>query len=112
MPSQTNVPMETIELQWGAAFSTQSVPRCFKLGKLEAAISKSVERRLRGWCEMPASLAVEAMSQLWDIHQVVRTLAEDILKIHYQEPTCEDIKDFMCATVTVIFSVCKLVMLL
>jgi hypothetical protein len=34
-------------------------------------------------------------------------LAEDIVKILYQETTSEDIEDFMCAAVTVIFRVCK-----
>jgi hypothetical protein len=33
---------------------------------------------------------VGAMSQLWDIHQPVRTLAEDIVRICYQETTSED----------------------
>jgi hypothetical protein len=53
---------------------------------------------------MAASLGT--MSQLLDIRQLVRTLA-DIVKICYQETTSEDIKDFMCAAVTVIFGVCK-----
>jgi undecaprenyl pyrophosphate synthase len=35
------------------------------------------------------------MSQLWDIHQLVRTLAEDIARIHCQEITSEDIEDFI-----------------
>jgi hypothetical protein len=39
------------------------------------------------------------MSQLWDIHQPVRTLAEDVVKIRYQETPNEDIEEFMCATV-------------
>jgi hypothetical protein len=47
------------------------------------------------------------MSQRWDICQPVRTLAKDIVRIHYQEMTSEDIEDFMCVTVTVIFRVCK-----
>jgi hypothetical protein len=50
---------------------------------------------------------VGAMSQLWDIRQPVRTLAEDSVKIRYQETTSEDTEDFMCAAVTVIFRVCK-----
>jgi hypothetical protein len=45
---------------------------------------------------------------LWDIHQPVRTLAEDIVKIRYQETTSEDTEDFICAAVTVIFRVCEL----
>jgi hypothetical protein len=43
--------------------------------------------------------------QLWDIRQPVETLAEDTVRIRYQEMTTEDIEDFMCAAVTVIFSV-------
>jgi Cys-tRNA synthase (O-phospho-L-seryl-tRNA:Cys-tRNA synthase) len=61
-------------------------------------------------CEMAVSLgvkSVEAMSELWDIHQTVKTWAEDIVKIRYQETTSEDIEGFMCAAVTVIFRVCK-----
>jgi hypothetical protein len=47
------------------------------------------------------------MSQLGVIRQLLRTLAEDIVKICYQEMTSEDIEDFMCAAVTVIFRMCK-----
>jgi hypothetical protein len=47
------------------------------------------------------------MSQLLDNRQPIRTLAEDIVRICYQETTIEDIEDFMCAAVTVIFRVCK-----
>jgi hypothetical protein len=36
---------------------------------------------------MAASLGV---SQLWDIRQPVKTLAEDIVRIRYQETTSED----------------------
>jgi hypothetical protein len=50
------------------------------------------------------------MSQLWNIHQPIRTLAEDIVKIRYPETTLEDTEDFMC--VVVIFKVCKRVRLL
>jgi hypothetical protein len=39
-------------------------------------------------------------------------LAEDIVKIRYQETTSEDTEDFMCAAVIVIFTVCKPVRLL
>jgi hypothetical protein len=60
----------------------------------------------------PAWELVEAMSQLWDIRQPVRTLAEDSVKIRYREMTSENIENFMCAAVTVIFRVCKLVRLL
>jgi hypothetical protein len=51
-------------------------------------------------------------SQLWDSRQPARTLAEYIYRIRYQETTSEDIEDFMCAAVAVIFRVCKLVRLL
>jgi hypothetical protein len=44
-----------------------------------AAASQSVKRRLGGWCEMAASLG--AMRELWDIHQLVRILAEDNVRI-------------------------------
>jgi hypothetical protein len=33
---------------------------------------------------------VGAMSLLWDIHQPVRALADDIVRIRYQETTNED----------------------
>jgi hypothetical protein len=68
--------------QWGAVFSVQSVPRCYKRDKLGAAIS-----------------------QLWDIRQPVRSLAQDIVRIRYQETTSEAWEDFMCAVVTAIFGV-------
>jgi hypothetical protein len=45
------------------------------------------------------------MSQLWDIRQPVRMLAENIVRIRYQETTGKGIEDFMCAAVTVIFTV-------
>jgi hypothetical protein len=51
-------------------------------------------------------------SQLWDTCQPVRALAKYIVRFRYQEMTSEDIEDFMCATVTMIFKVCKLVRLL
>jgi hypothetical protein len=47
------------------------------------------------------------MSELWDIRQPVGMLADDIVRIRYQETTSEDIEDFMRAAVTVIFRVCK-----
>jgi hypothetical protein len=37
---------------------------------------ESVKRRVESWCQMAASLGVKsvgAMSQLWDISQMVRT---------------------------------------
>jgi hypothetical protein len=39
-------------------------------------------------------------------------LAEDIVRIHYQEMTSEDREDFMCAADTEIFRMCKPVRLL
>jgi hypothetical protein len=36
-----------------------------------------------------------------------KDVSEDIVRIGYQETTSEDIEDFMCAAVTVIFRVCK-----
>jgi hypothetical protein len=51
-------------------------------------------------------------SQLWDIRQLVRTLAEDNVQIRYEEMTAEDTEDFMCAAVIMIFRVCKPVRLL
>jgi hypothetical protein len=71
-------------------------------GSEESWVSQSVKRRVEGWCEIAASLGG---SQLCDIRQLVRTLAEDIVKIRYQETTSKDIEDFMCAAVTVIFRV-------
>jgi predicted metalloprotease with PDZ domain len=55
---------------------------------------------------------VGAMRELWDIRQPVRTLAENTVKICYQETTSEDIEDFMRAAVTGICRVCKPVRLL
>jgi hypothetical protein len=55
----------------------------------------------------PAWKLVGAVSQLWDTRQPVRTSAEDIVVIRYQETTSEDKEDFVCAAVTVIFRVCK-----
>jgi hypothetical protein len=52
------------------------------------------------------------MSQLCVIRQSVRTLAEDVIRIRYQETTSQDGEDFMCASVTLTFSVCKPVRLL
>jgi hypothetical protein len=52
------------------------------------------------------------MSQLWDIRQQVSTLAEDIVRIRYQETTIEDTEDLMCAAVIVIYRVYKQVKLL
>jgi hypothetical protein len=52
------------------------------------------------------------MSQLWDIRQPERTLGKGIVRARYQETTSEDIEDFTCAAVTVIFRVCQLVWLL
>jgi hypothetical protein len=46
-----------------------------------------------------------ATSELWDIRQSVRTLAEDIVKIHYEETTSDYIEDFMCAAVNDLYSV-------
>jgi hypothetical protein len=34
---------------------------------------------------------------------MVRTLAQDIVRIRYQEMTSKDREDFICAAVTVIF---------
>jgi hypothetical protein len=51
---------------------------------------------------MAASLGV---NHFWDIRQPVRMLAEDTVRIRYQEATIED-TDFMCVAVTVIFRVC------
>jgi hypothetical protein len=48
-----------------------------------------------------------ATSHLWDIRQLVRTLAKNIVKIRYQEMTNENIEEFMCAAVTVTFKMCE-----
>jgi hypothetical protein len=52
------------------------------------------------------------MSQLWDICQPVRTLAENMVRIRCQETTSEDMGDFMCATAAVVFGGCKTMRLL
>jgi hypothetical protein len=49
---------------------------------------------------------------LWDIRQPVRTLVEDNVQVYYQEMIGEDIEDFMCAAITMIFRACKPVRLL
>jgi hypothetical protein len=57
---------------------------------------------------MAASLGVKTfgeMSQLWDSSQSERTLAEDNVRIRYQETTNENIEHFRCAAVTEIFIV-------
>jgi hypothetical protein len=80
--------METTELQqWGAMFSTLSVPRGYIWDSLE-------------------------FSYLWYIRQPVRTLAKDIVNIRYQETISEEIEDFRCAKFRVIFRVRKPVRLL
>jgi hypothetical protein len=67
---------------------------------------------LRGPCQGVINRTSLKFSQWWDIHQPVRMLAEDIVRIHYQETTSEGIEDFMFTAVTVIFTVCKPVRLL
>jgi hypothetical protein len=64
---------------------------------------------LRDPCQGIINRTSLEFSQLWDIRHPVRTLAEGIVKIRYQETTCEDIEGFMCAAVTctMIFGVCK-----
>jgi hypothetical protein len=47
-----------------------------------------------------------------DIRQPVRTSVEHTVRIRYQETTNEDIDEFMCAAVTIIFKVCKPVRLI
>jgi hypothetical protein len=48
---------------------------------------------------MAASLGViGAMSQLWDIRQPVRTLADDIVRVRYRETTSEDRRYYMCCS--------------
>jgi hypothetical protein len=89
-----HVPTEKTELQkWRAVFATRSVPRCFNHDII--------------W-----ELTTGAMSKLWDIRQLVRSLAEDIVRISYQETTSEEIEDIICDADTVIFRVCKPVRLL
>jgi reverse gyrase len=39
------------------------------------------------------------VSKSWDVRQTVRTIAEDIVRIRYQETTNEDVEDFICAAV-------------
>jgi hypothetical protein len=67
---------------------------------------------LRGPCQKVIHGTYLELSQIWDIHQPIRTLAEGIVKIRYKETTSEDVEDLMCATVTVIFRVCNPVRLL
>jgi hypothetical protein len=44
---------------------------------------------------------------MWDICQPVRAIAEDVVRIRYQEATNEDMGDFMCVVVIVIFRLSK-----
>jgi hypothetical protein len=67
---------------------------------------------LRGPCQGVINGTNLEFSQLWDIRQQVRTLAEDSARIRYQETTSEDIEDFICAAVTAIVRACKPVRLL
>jgi hypothetical protein len=41
-----------------------------------------------------------------------KDVAQNVVRIRYQETTSEDIEGFMCAAVTVVFRVCKPVRLL
>jgi hypothetical protein len=59
----------------------------------------------------PAGELIGAMSQLRDIRHLVRTLAEDIVRIRYQKTTSEAIEDFKCDAITMIFRECKPMML-
>jgi hypothetical protein len=36
-----------------------------------------------------------------------KDVVEDIVRMRYQETAAEDMEDFMCVAVTVIFGVCK-----
>jgi hypothetical protein len=67
---------------------------------------------LSGPCRDVITRTAGAMSELCDIHEPVKTLAEDTVRIRYQEMTSEDTEDFMCDEVTVIFRGCKPVRLL
>jgi hypothetical protein len=60
------------------------------------------------YCNQDRQLRVDS----WNNESVVRyssvrTLAGDIVRISYQETTSEDTVDFMCAAVTMIFTMCK-----
>jgi hypothetical protein len=54
---------------------------------------------------MAASLGVSWRNELWNVHQLVRTLAEDSVRIRYKQTAIEDIEDFPCTEVTAMFSV-------
>jgi hypothetical protein len=45
------------------------------------------------------------MNLLWDIRLPVRTLAEDIVRIRYQETTSEEIEDYVCCSYSDLHSV-------
>jgi hypothetical protein len=51
------------------------------------------------WQEVINGTSLE-FSQLWGIRQPVRTLAEGIVKVRYQETISEDIEDFIYAAVS------------
>jgi hypothetical protein len=52
---------------------------------------------LRGLCRGVISRTCLELCHLWHICQLVRTLAEDIVKICYQETNSKDIEDFISA---------------
>jgi hypothetical protein len=41
-------------------------------------------------------LDIWSNESVWDIRQLVRTLAEDTVRSRYQETTSKDIEDFIC----------------
>jgi hypothetical protein len=84
----------------------------FSIGPCLAVITRTVSWEFSQWVcgEKTKTLVSDGRQQwfhLWDFRQTVRTLAEDNVKIRYQETTSEAIEDFMSAAVAVIFTVCK-----
>jgi hypothetical protein len=45
---------------------------------------------LSGQCQRDRNGAILEFNQLWDICQLVRTLAKDIVRVRYQETTSEN----------------------
>jgi hypothetical protein len=86
--------------------------RCFLCGPYRVVISGTIlelqsvseenSRRLVWDGRQSGSYRVGAASQLWGIRQPVRMLAEDIVRICYQETTSEDVENFIYNVVTVI----------
>jgi hypothetical protein len=60
---------------------------------------------LRGPCQCVINGTCLELSQLWNTRQPLRTLAEYIVRISYQETTSEDRTFYMCCSYSDLYSV-------